>query len=100
MTNAVATAAREAVARANELTGVPWAAITDARKDQFCCRDVSFVLLPVAKPDAGSVIICTPGLFGYSPNEGLSMWGAASILPVLFSIPGVAADLQRLRRTA
>lgn len=102
MTEAVKTSgeAREAAARAGELTGVPWTAVTDARKDEFCCRDVSFVLVPAAGRGTGIVIIGTPGLFGYSPNEGLSMWGAARGLHDLFNDPGVADDLRRLKRAA
>lgn len=92
--------AREAAARAGELTGVPWAAITDARKDEFCCRGVSFMLVPAARRGTGIVIISTPGLFGYSPNEGLSLWCAARSLHDLFNDRGVADDLRRLKRSA
>ena len=77
MTDAKTTSveARETAARAADLTGVPWTAVTDARKDEFCCRDVSFVLCPAAARGTGIVIVRTPGLFGYSPNEGVSMCG-------------------------
>lgn len=92
--------AREAATRAGELTGVPWTAISDGRKDEFCCRDVSFVLVPAAQRGTGIVIVRTPGLFGYSPNEGLSMWGAGGGLHDLFNDPGVADDLRRLKRSA
>lgn len=102
MTDAVATSgeAREAAARAGELTGIPWAVVTDRRKDEFCCRDVSFVLVPASRRGTGIVIIGTPGLCGYSPNEGLNMWGAARGLHDLFNDPGVADDLRRLTRSA
>ena len=92
--------AREAAGRIGELTGVPWATITDARKDEYCCRGVSFVLVPAPRHGTGIVIFCTSGLFGYSPDEGLSMWGAARDLHDLFNDPGVADDLRRLPRSA
>ena len=92
--------AREVAGQAGELTGFPWAAITDAHKDEFCCRGVSFVLVPATRHGTGILIFCTPGLFGYSPDEGLSMWGAARDLHDLFNDPGVADDLRRLQRSA
>jgi hypothetical protein len=92
--------AAEMAAEAARLAGVRWVAITDARKDDFCCRGVSFVLRPATRRDTGIAVIVTEGLLGYSPNEGLSMWGAAGTLLDLFNDPGVAHDLLRLREAA
>lgn len=92
--------ARESAAQAGELTGVPWEAITDSRKDEFCCRDVTFVLCPQNTRDTGIAIIFAVTLFGYSPNEGLSMWASAGNLLDLFNDPGVIADLRRLQGAA
>ena len=102
MTDAEATKIRagELAVQAGELTGVRWAAITDARKDEFCCRGVSFVLRPVTRRDTGIAVIHTGSLIGYSPNDGVSMWGAARALLDLFNDPGVAADLRRLTAAA
>lgn len=90
----------EAAAEAARLTGVPWTAITDARKDQFCCNDVVFVLRPTRRAETGIAIIRTIGLYGYSPDEGLNMYGAARDLAVLLREAFARSDLQRLTRPA